>query len=34
MPIWLRVIADWNPMSAVVAAARELSVRRYTRAVR
>jgi ABC-2 type transport system permease protein len=24
MPTWLRVAADWNPMSAVVAAAREL----------
>lgn len=24
MPSWLRVAADWNPMSAVVAAARQL----------
>jgi ABC-2 type transport system permease protein len=24
MPVWLRVAADWNPMSAVVTAAREL----------
>jgi len=24
MPVWLRVIADWNPMSAIVAAGRQL----------
>jgi ABC-2 type transport system permease protein len=24
MPPWLRVIAEWNPLSAVVAAARQL----------
>ncbi len=24
MPAWLRVIADWNPVSAVTAAARQL----------
>ena len=24
MPAWLRVVAQWNPLSAVVAAARQL----------
>jgi ABC-2 type transport system permease protein len=24
MPTWLRVVAEWNPLSAVVAAARQL----------